>query len=405
MNPKQLQTLDLLAEAVHRELTGDILPFWLHTADPERGGFCGRITGEGVPQPDAPRASVLYMRLLWTFAAASRVLGDPACREAARKAREYIERHFIDPQYGGVYWSVDAQGAPLDPKKQIYSQGFAIYGMSELCRATGDARALECAKALFESVEAHAHDDRFGGYWEALGRDWSEIGDVRLSDKDANERKSMNTHLHILEPYTNLYRVWKDPRLAARIRELIELFCTRIVDPRTGHFNLFFGDDWEVRSSAVSYGHDIEGSWLLHEAALELGDKALLRRVEPVVRRLAAAADEGRQPDGSLICESDPKRGTEERDRHWWPQAESVIGHLNLFEHFGDGEALQHAVEAWQYIDRQIIDHEGGEWFWSRRADGSPNRDDDKAGPWKCPYHNSRMCLEVIERTRKMHRS
>lgn len=402
MNPKQRETLGRMAEEVRRELTGNILPFWLKTADPDRGGFYGQITGCGELRPDAPRASVLNMRLLWTFAAAYRVLGDPALREAAQRAKQYIERHFMDPQYGGVYWSVDARGEALDTKKQIYSQGFAIYGMSEYYRATGDTSALECAKALFESVEEHAYDGVAGGYWEALGRDWSEIGDVRLSDKDANERKSMNTHLHILEPYTNLYRVWKEPRLAARIRELIEIFCTRIVDPHTGHFNLFFGDDWEVRSSAFSYGHDIEGSWLLHEAALELGDEALLRRVEPVVRRLAEAAAEGLQEDGSIICEHDPKRGTTDRDRHWWPQAESVIGYLNLFQHFGDNEALQRSEAAWRYIDDKIIDHQGGEWFWSIRADGTPNRDDDKAGPWKCSYHNSRMCLEVIERTEKM---
>ena len=402
MNREQKDTVGRMADEMRKELTGNILPFWMGTADPDRGGFYGRISGHGELHRDAPRASVLNMRLLWTFAAAYRVTGDAACLEMARRAKEYVERCFVDPRYGGVYWSVDAAGNPLDAKKQIYSQGFAIYGMSEYCRATGDESALECAKNLFEAVEQHAHDARFGGYWEALGRDWSEIADMRLSAKDSNERKSMNTHLHVLEPYTNLYRVWKDPRLEARIRELLEVFCSRIVDARTGHFNLFFGDEWDVRGGIVSYGHDIGGSWLLHEAALELGDGSLLKRVEPVVRRLAAAAAEGLQPGRSIIYESDPARGVSDHDRHWWPQAESVIGYLNLFQHFGDGEALRRSEAAWRYIDARIVDHEGGEWFWSRRADGTANLDDDKAGFWKCPYHNSRMCLEVNARADKI---
>lgn len=403
METKQIVTT--LAAAMREELIGNILPFWMNRLpDTQRGGFFGQIDGLGTLHHDAPRGAVLNTRLLWTYSAAYRITGDPAYLATATRAKEYIDRHFTDPEYGGIYWSVDADGQPLDTKKQIYALGFAIYGMSEYVRATGDGCALSEAIGLFESIEAHAYDPIYGGYYEAFARDWTAIGDMRLSDKDSNECKTMNTHLHILEPYTNLYRVWKDPRLAERIRALITIFCEQIIDSKTGHLNLFFGDAWDCRSSIQSFGHDIEGSWLIHEAALELGDEALLAKVEPVIRRIAEAAAEGLQADGSIVYERDPTTGHTDCDRHWWPQAETVVGYFNLYAHFTDVQALHRAEAAWRYIQAQIIDRQGGEWFWSRKADGTAHTGEggDKAGFWKCPYHNSRMCLEIMERTAKM---
>ena len=196
---------------------------------------------------------------------------------------------FYDKEYGGIYWSLDYKGSPLDTKKQIYAIGFAIYGLSEYHRATSDAEALEYAVRLFEDIEAHSFDPVKNGYCEALTRQWGEIADMRLSAKDENERKTMNTHLHILEPYTNLYCVWKDERLKRQLHNLVELFMDKILNIETGHLKLFFDDDWHSRYNIVSYGHDIEASWLLHEAALVLGDKALLDKVEPLVEFIAAA--------------------------------------------------------------------------------------------------------------------
>lgn len=388
----------LVAEATE-VLTSNILPFWMNKmVDTEHGGFYGRITGEGQLMPDAEKGAILNARILWTFSSAYRLLQRPEYLEMATRAKRYLLDKFYDPEFGGVFWSLNALGEPLDTKKQIYALGFAIYGLSEYHRATGDEEALEYAIRLFESIEAHSFDPVKNGYCEALSRSWEEIADMRLSEKDENERKTMNTHVHILEPYANLYRVWKDVRLKRQLGNLIELFLDKILNSETGHLELFFDDDWHSKYRIISYGHDIEASWLIHEAALVLGDKAMLHKVEPIVEYIAAAADEGLQPDGSMIYETHLDRQHTDADRHWWVQAESVVGHANLYQYFGDEVMMQRALRCWEYIQQHLLDREAGEWYWSIKADGSVNRKDDKAGFWKCPYHNGRMCLELIER-------
>ena len=384
---------------MHSELENNILPFWMNKMeDNEEGGFYGQITGEDELKPEASKGAILNARILWTFSSAYRLLKKPEYLETATRAKRYLIDRFYDPQYGGIYWELDYKGNPLDTKKQIYAIGFAIYGLSEYARATGDAEALEYAQRLFDTIEQHSFDSEQNGYVEALTRDWQPIGDMRLSDKDENEKKTMNTHLHILEPYTNLYRVWKDEQLERQLRNLIEVFITRILDPQTGHLNLFFEEDWTNKYRIYSYGHDIEASWLIHEAALVLGDPELLKRIEPIIIRIAQAADEGLNPDGSMIYENFLDKQKIDRELHWWVQAENVVGHINLYQHFGDTEALDTAARCWEFIKTKLIDREQGEWHWSLLPDGTVNRRDDKAGFWKCPYHNGRMCMEVIER-------
>lgn len=379
-------------------LEENILRYWTERmTDREHDGFYGRITGDDQTEPLADKGAVLNARVLWTFSSAYRVLKNPVYLDMAERAKKYLLRCFYDTEFGGVYWSVDFNGRPRDTKKQIYALGFALYGLSEFHRATGNRDALEYAIKLYNSIERYSRDDREGGYLEALTRDWKEIGDMRLSLKDANEKKTMNTHLHILEPYTNLYRVWKDETLALRLRELIRIFLDRILN-EDGHLGLFFDENWNSKSQAVSYGHDIEASWLLHEAALVLGDAELLKEVERVVPRIAEAAAEGLQEDGSLIYEYDREENRYDGDRHWWVQAEAVVGYLNLYEHFGDEKALDRVEACLGYIKEHLVDARNGEWFWSIRHDGTVNRDDDKAGFWKCPYHNGRMCIEILER-------
>lgn len=381
------------------ELENNILPFWMNKMeDNEEGGFYGQITGEDELKPEASKGTILNARILWTFSSAYRLLKKPEYLETATRAKRYLIDRFYDPQYGGIYWELDYKGNPLDTKKQIYAIGFAIYGLSEYARATGDEEALAYAQQLFDVIEQHSFDSEQNGYVEALTRDWQPIGDMRLSDKDENEKKTMNTHLHILEPYTNLYRVWKDERLERQLRNLIEVFISRILDPQTGHLNLFFEEDWTNKYHIVSYGHDIEASWLIHEAALVLGDPEVLKRIEPIIIRIAQAADEGLNPDGSMIYENFLDKQKIDRELHWWVQAENVVGHINLYQHFGDTEALDTAARCWEFIKTKLIDREQGEWHWSLLPDGTVNRRDDKAGFWKCPYHNGRMCMEVIER-------
>lgn len=386
-----------MKQEMQEELVSNILPFWMERmTDNVNGGFYGRITGGEELRPEAEKGAILNARILWTFSAAYRLLKKPEYLETATRAKRFVIDRFYDKEFGGVYWSLDCQGAPLDTKKQIYALGFAIYGLSEYARATGDEEALTYAIRLFETIEQHSFDPVKNGYFEAFTREWNEIADMRLSDKDENERKTMNTHLHILEPYTNLYRMWKDPRLEKQLRNLIEIFTDKILNPKTGHLELFFSDDWVSKCHIVSYGHDIEASWLIHEAALVLGDKALLEKVEPLVEYIAAAAGEGLMPDGSMVYERFPSKI--DTDRHWWVQAENVVGHVNLYQHFDDGVAMQKAFRCWEFIKQHLIDREHGEWHWSVRADGTVNTADDKAGFWKCPYHNGRMCMEVMER-------
>ena len=394
-----IKKLEALREEVKDELVNDILPFWMNRmTDREQGGFYGRIDGNNCLHPDAPKGAILNARILWTFSAAFRLLKKPEYLETATRAKRYLLDFFYDKQYGGIFWELNADGTPSDAKKQIYALGFAIYGLSEYARATGDRGALEYAVRLFEVIEKYSFDPVQNGYVEALTREWQPIQDMRLSDKDENEKKTMNTHLHILEPYANLYRVWKDERLEKQLRNLIRVFVTRILDAESGHLNLFFEEDWSNKYHIISYGHDIEASWLIHEAALVLGDQQLLAETEPVIVKIARAADEGLNRDGSMIYENFVDKQKVDRELHWWVQAENVVGHINLYQYFHDEDALRKALKCWQFIKENLIDGEGGEWYWSRYADGTVNRKDDKAGFWKCPYHNGRMCMEIIER-------
>lgn len=382
-----------------RELTGNILPFWMEKMeDKVHGGFLGRISGTGTEDGSAAKGAILNARILWTFSAAYRILGKPEYLAAATRAKREIIDKFYDKEYGGVYWSLTPEGLPDDTKKQIYALGFAIYGLSEYSRATGDAEALEYAVRLFHDIERHSFDKGKNGYFEAFGREWGPIEDMRLSDKDINECKTMNTHLHILEPYTNLYRIWKDRELEKQLRNLICLFMEKILDQETGHLRLFFDEDWRSSHDIISYGHDIEASWLLHEAAEVLGDKALLEKTRLASVSVADAASEGYIPGGGMIYEFHGDTAAVDADRHWWVQAETVVGYYNLWQMTGREDAMKKALGCWEFIKEHIVDREGGEWIWSLRADGTANTDDDKAGFWKCPYHNGRMCLEIIER-------
>ena len=409
-------------------LENNILPFWMDKMiDQEHGGFYGRIDGSGVLHPEAEKGAILNARILWSFSAAYRVLGNQEYLDAATRAKDYIIEHFIDKEYGGVYWSLDYKGEPLDTKKQFYAIGFAIYGLTEYARATGDREALEYALDLYDCIEEHAFDREHNGYIEACTREWGEIADMRLSELDANYPKSQNTHLHIIEPYTNLLRCLKELRaqescnyvpvlgsvlpvgvtvpveLLARVegsvRNLIEIFTDYILNPETHHLDLFFEMDWTRGAGRLeSYGHDIECSWLMHEAALVLGDQKVLDKVEKIIVQVAKASEKGLRPDGSMIHEANLDTGHVDDDLHWWVQAENVVGWYDIYQYYGDEDALKKAVRCWQYIKENLVDTINGEWFWSRHPDGTLNTVDDKAGFWKCPYHNSRMCLEIIER-------
>ncbi|MFC5467282.1 AGE family epimerase/isomerase [Cohnella suwonensis] len=377
----------------------NILGFWIeHAVDKKNGGFVGEIRSDMTVLQGADKGLVLNARILWSFATAYRVYGDQAYSDMAERAYGELRDRFRDKEHGGLFWMVDKGGAPVQDKKQVYGQAFVIYALSEYYRATGLENALEWAKELYVLLEKHACDNVHRGYVEALARDWTETSDLSLSGKDLNERKSMNTHLHVLEAYTNLYRVWKPEGLRLKLAELIDIHLDLIVNESNHHFLLFFDDEWASKSDHISYGHDIEGSWLLCEAAEVLGDEGRIARANAEALAMAEATlAEGVDADGAVFNEADG-HGHLDDTKDWWPQAEAMVGFLNAYQLSGNEDMLRAAHASWHFTKTYMIDRENGEWHWQVSRDGTPNPAHAKVDPWKCPYHNSRACLEAWER-------
>ncbi len=405
VNPAQLRELAAHAE---QELRGNILPFWLKNArDRVHGGFHSFI-GEDMSVSDAqPRGALLTSRILWTFSAAYRRYHDPEYLEMARWAYRDLLDNFQDKKAGGFFWTIRPDGRPLDAHKQIYGQVFALYGLSEYYRATDEKEALQQAIAVYNLIEKRAHDAEHGGYFDALDRDWRRA-DGPQGNLLGDAPKSQNSHIHILEGFTNLLRAWPDEGLRQRQRELIELTLTRIIDPRTHHLVLFMKNDWTPIGDEVSYGHDIELSWLLVEAAQVLGDPALLARAKTEALAIAKVTNaEGIDADGGVYMEGNPK-GPTNMDKEWWEQAEATVGFLNAYEISGDPRDFAYSRRSWDYIQKYFVDRQKGDWYYMLHRDGTPMLEMTarngrtfpmaKQNIWKCPYHNSRCCLEVMAR-------
>ena len=385
-------TNNQLKLAAQHLLTHNILRFWEeHMFDPQ-GGFFGRMTGEGQLDTNAERGAVLNARIVWAFSAAYRLLQDPRYLTLATHAKEYFLSHFIDQHNGGVYWSLTAEGKPLNTKKQTYAISFAIYALSEYARATADKAAIDMAIGLYYCIEKYAFDSINMGYVEALTQQWKPIEDMRLSDKDENASRTMNTHLHVIEAYTNLYRVWPDQQLKNSIRTLLMIFAKHLYNPTNGHIDLFFNDTWQGKRNMASYGHDIEAAWLLNEAIQVIDDTEIALFMKPIIQHIAQASKEGLQSDGSMIHENG------DYERQWWVQCEAVVGYIDQWQKSKDSHFIDLAINTYNYITTHLVDWVNGEWYWAIREDGSIDKENDKAGFWKCPYHNARMCLEVIER-------
>lgn len=385
---------DIFLKEVRENLTENILPYWLRLKDP-RGGFYGEVSSTGEVLYDAPRGVILNARIIWSFAAAFQQFRKTEYLVAAVHARDYFLEHFCDHKYGGVYWSVTSAGERLDTKKQLYAQGFAIYGLTELYKVTGDDEVLKNAINLYKVVEGKFADSENGGYIEALSRDFSPLEDMSLSAHDINADKTMNSHLHILEAYANLYQVWPDEGLREAVEKLLDIIGLKVMAP-SGHLQLYFKRDWSVLPGGVSYGHDIETSWLALECAFALKDLDIVSRVRPWAFAMGVAGNEGLLADGSMRYEKLPD-GSFDDSRQWWVQAETVVGNLWLWKYHGDALGAKRAMDAWAYIREKLVDREGGEWWWAVLPDGSLDRSNPKAGFWKCPYHNTRMCLQILK--------
>jgi len=391
---------------MEHELRNNILPFWMtHTIDRQNGGFYGEISNNLVVDRTAERSLVLCARLLWTYSAAYRFYREPDYLDMARHAYQYLTGPFHDQQYGGMFWRLDAQGQPVSPRKQTYGQAFAVYALSEYHQATGLPEPLGLAQVLFELIEQNAHDPASGGYIEGRARDWDTLANMRLSDQEPyNCPKSMNTHLHVMEAYTNLLRVWDNASLRSRLKELVELFLTRIIDPRTRLSRLFFDQQWAPIGDQFSFGHDIECSWLLVETAAEVSDEHLIGLVhQAALDMVEAVYEHGLDADGSIFCEGRPNE-ISNSEKHWWAHAEGVLGFYNAYQICPvlDTECrekyLSAALRLWDYIEAEFVDAQHGEWFKVLDQLGAPQSDRPKAGPWEDPYHQARACMEIIRR-------
>ena len=390
-------TLTKLKEEMTSELEA-IISWWvINMPDKINGGFYGNIDNNNIPDTNAPKGIVLNSRILWTFSAASTFSKNNHCKEIASRAYQYICNHFLDNEFGGVYWSVDGMGKPHEDKKQIYGIAFFLYGLSEYYEKWRDENVLQLAIRCFRWIESYSFDKKNGGYFEAFTRDWQKISDLRLSAKDINESKTMNTHLHILEAYTNLYKIWNDELLKDRIIHLLELFDKYFIDKNSFHLHLFFDDQWELRSSLQSYGHDIEAAWLLRQCALVIGNKKLIQQFGEYAVRIADAAAEGLDIDGGLWYEYEKSDDHLIKEKHWWPQAEALIGFLDVYHLTKNKLYLHKAFNSWRFIEKHLRDNLNGEWYWGITEDYNIIGK-EKAGFWKCPYHNSRACIEVITR-------
>jgi len=416
LSADQVNSLTRLRADALRELTENILPFSMRSVvDRERGGFYGYVANDRTVRKDAPKGLVQHGRMLWTFARAHRALGNPDYRLIAQHAREALMNWFWDSRHGGLFWMVDYRGQPMEIDKWVYGQAFGIYAMAECHLDSGDAACLQRAIDLYRLLESCCRDPQHGGYSEVCRRDWAPAPDRHVDPTPLPVAKGMNTHLHLLEAYTNPLRAWDQadlraspaiPRrdgaeLRASLRALIELTLLRIINPATGQFSLYFDRQWQSLSDVVSYGHDIEGSWLLVEAADVLGDADLLAQARRAALRMAhATLEQGVDADGGVFNEGDPL-GPTDRGKIWWPQAEAAVGFLNAFQLSGDAHFLDATLASWRFIQERIVDKENGDWFWGLDAAGRV-LDREKAGPWKAAYHSGRACMEVMRRVEEL---
>ena len=393
--------IEAFRDEVAADLIDNLLPWWsVKTPDYVNGGFYGRVDMKDSVYTDADKACVLNARILWAYSAAYRVTGDASYLRIANRAKDYCIEYFIDKEFGGAYYSLDYKGEPKNTTKHIYSNSYFLYGLAEYVRVTGDKETLDAAKSIFELFEKHAFDQEANGYFENFSREWEKV--QQRSGTSDIDRKTQNTTMQIMLAYTNLYRVWPETRMAERLKNLIELFLDKIIDPDTYHLIYIMDRYWNSISEIESYGHDIELAWLLRDAALALGDPQLLKRVEDVAVKMAEVVEKDIQPDGSLIYERDRATGRVNENRSWWTQTEAIVGYFDAWEISGEEKFLDIAINCWNYSRDHYIDKINGGWFTSVSPDGEISGNKAASSGGVCPYHNGRMSMEIMERVERL---
>lgn len=384
----------MFATEIKEHLVNDLIPFWQGLKDEENGGFYGYLSYDLKLDKKAVKGCILNSRILWFFSNAYMVLGDPSLLESAAHAYQFLKEHCVDDKFGGVFWSLTYDGKPEDTTKHTYNQAFSIYALASYYDASKNPEALEIAWKLYDLVESKCKDEY--GYLEAFTRNFEPEENDKLSENGVIAEKTMNTLLHVFEAYTELYRVTKEEKVARQIRFMMDIIKDKVFNKEIGRQEVFFDRTWNTLIDLYSYGHDIETSWLVDRGLEVLDDEAYTNMLSPITKIITENIYNRAYIDHSLVNESE--NGVVDTTRVWWVQAEAVVGFLNGYQKQGDRKFLDASVDIWNYIKKYFIDkRNGSEWFWSVKEDHTP---DEKpiVEPWKCPYHNGRMCFEVLRR-------
>ncbi len=379
---------------IKEHLVNDLIPFWQGLKDEENGGFYGYLSYDLKLDKKAVKGCILNSRILWFFSNAYMVLGDPSLLESAAYAYQFLKEHCVDDEFGGVFWSLTYDGKPEDTTKHTYNQAFSIYALASYYDASKNPEALEIAWKLYDLVESKCKDEY--GYLEAFTRSFEPEENDKLSENGVIAEKIMNTLLHVFEAYTELYRVTKEEKVAKQIRFMMDIIKDKVFNKEIGRQEVFFDRTWNTLIDLYSYGHDIETAWLVDRGLEVLDDEAYTNMLSPITKIITENIYNRAYIDHSLVNESE--NGVVDTTRVWWVQAEAVVGFLNGYQKQGDKKFLDASVDIWNYIKKYFIDkRNGSEWFWSVKEDHTP---DEKpiVEPWKCPYHNGRMCFEVLRR-------
>lgn len=378
---------------VRSELTDRIIPFWKGLRDDIYGGYIGLVDFDLTRHPEAERGCILNSRILWFFSEAYMLLGDKSLLDEATHAYKMLQK-MTDPENGGVFWSIYPDGSLADGTKHTYNQAFAIYALSAYHRACGLSEPLELAEKLYAIVQARCFDGE--GYLEAFAPDWKPIGNEKLSENGVEARRTMNTLLHVLEGYTGLYEANHSDEVRKSLYFIIDTFEKKIYNPQKRRQEVFFDINYNSLIDLHSFGHDIETSWLMDKTLRTLGDAELTAKIRPLLLQMAEHTYQAAFTDHGFCNESE--NGKTDTTRIWWVQAEALLGFLNAYELTGEKRYIEAVLTQWKYIRDVLADHrEGSEWFWSVRENGVPTNK-PIVEPWKCPYHNGRMCIEIIKR-------
>lgn len=385
----------MMTEEIRAHLTDRIIPFWKRMRDDTFGGYYGYMDYDLQVDRKSVKGCILNSRITWFFASAYLTLGDESLLEEAKHGYRFLREHCMDAERGGVYWSLRYDGTPEDTTKHAYNQAFAIYALSAYYEASEDREALDKALELFSLIEERCTDEY--GYKEAFDQEFREIENDKLSENGVMAEKTMNTLLHVFEAYTELYRVSGRKEVKSRLEWILDTFAEKVYHPKRHRQEVFFDREMHSILDLHSYGHDIETAWLIQRGCEVLGEVSYLEKMRPVILDLTEEIYRKAFDGHSLANECE--KGKVDETRIWWVQAEAVVGFLNGYRLAPERkEYLDAALAEWDFIRTHVIDRRPeSEWFWEVTKKGESINRKPIVEPWKCPYHNGRMCLEVIK--------